>query len=396
MLLTGRMALWCGGRQPGVNLVERLVFKPRFCYYFNYLSMESKLSSVIEFARSASKVEFIELIGCIDVNLSCNPELANLVLTRISEIGFEFYDRRLADNLKRLVLASNYIPELSSPLIYVLWVLGDYDTAHSIAKDCIRIHSRLESYLARNLIFLAMTEGNHQEARKVAELCRDFSGWLPTIGMIQSGEYARVGITGFEETAFFYLSCFSTQSLEAALTHGSGHFCEEEELIATAEFAKSKRILEIGTLVGNHSVFFAKFCKANHITCVDLNPKSCITTRLNLLINKYDKQRFSIINARAGGPGMATMGQGSVSNFCLGVDTCEIYDFIKIDIDGGELSFIKASLDYIKLRKPTIFCEIQDRNYNFIFDSLMACGYTHETLRSRNFGEKNILFKPIS
>jgi hypothetical protein len=317
-------------------------------------------------------------------------------LARISEIGFEFYDRKFADNLKRLVSASNYIPELASPLIYVLWVLGDYDAAHSIARDCIRIHSRIEPYLARNLIFLSMTEGNYQEARKVVELCSDFSAWLPTIGMIQSGEYARVRINGFDEIALFFLSCFSTQSMEAALTHGSGHFCEEEELIATAECAKNKKILEIGTLVGNHSVFFGKFCNAAHITCVDLNPKSCIATRLNLLINKCNEKSFSIINGRAGGPHASSTGDGSIPNFYLSVDTKEHYDFIKIDIDGGELSFIEASLDYIKLRKPTIFCEIQERNYDFIFDNLMACGYGYDTLRSRGLGEKNLLFKPIS
>ena len=115
-----------------------------------------------------------------------------------------------------------------------------------------------------------------------------------------------------------------------------------------------------------------------------------------MIINKYDEKNFKIINARAGSPeGGTSENHRSIQNFHLSVDTKERYDFIKIDIDGGELSFLEASIDYINLHKPFIFCEIQEKNHDFIFHSLMDRGYTHETLRSRGLGEKNILFSPI-
>lgn len=351
---------------------------------------------IVELIATSSNSEFIELLGCLDFNISSREEIARIVRNRLQDMGFDMYSSKLGDNLKRLSIISNYFLPVVSQAVYVLWVIGDYSGAEVLANACIKKHGYIDTTLARNLIFLYMTSGNYEKASRIAVLSNNYKQWVGIIEMIRNGNLARVSIDGYNYNASFYLTCFSTQSMEAALTHGSGRFCEEEELLAVAKYANRRRILEIGTLVGNHSVFFSKFCQCTFLKCVDLNPKSCLTTKLNLMLNNVHQDTFSIVNAKAGSPDLnLSPDKDSPKVFSLDDRINEKYDFIKIDIDGGESSFFDSSYKYIAHHKPVIFSEIQAPNFDRIFNAIINIGYKHETLSSRNHGELNILFTPL-
>ena len=173
---------------------------------------------------------------------------------------------------------------------------------------------------------------------------------------------------------------------------------EQNELAVLSEFACGGSVLDVGCLVGNHSIFFSKVCNARKVVSVDSEDTCCGLTALNFALNDVDISRYSIVNARAGGDiPFSRLGESLAqsSGFYLDLD-CGHYDLIKVDIDGGEVELIKRSLQYLSQKRPVLMCEVSNQNIGVVKGLMRSIGFDCCALTGRDAkaGDNNYLFKP--
>src|SRR5204863_2090064 len=84
----------------------------------------------------------------------------------------------------------------------------------------------------------------------------------------------------------FHLRVDHGQMLEAAAHHIHGHLTEELELQMIREtIGSSNSLVEVGTLVGNHLIYFLKTLKPKKVTVFDFSERSIEACRKNVDLN---------------------------------------------------------------------------------------------------------------
>jgi len=214
---------------------------------------------------------------------------------------------------------------------------------------------------------------------------------------IKNGGLGQVKDAYGNTLASFQLTSFNPSAMQTSLHHMSGMFSEIPELHQVMVFAKDKTVLDIGSLVGNHSVFFAKICGCR-VTSVDSDPSCCAYTELNMLLNGISRDSFSVINAFAGknnGGDSFIPSEDAPRKFSLRTEARR-FDFIKIDVDGGELEFLEDSIIYIRDHRPILYCEISAQNLARIAELFRPLGYSIRKMTSRSDfeGDNNYLLTP--
>jgi FkbM family methyltransferase len=170
--------------------------------------------------------------------------------------------------------------------------------------------------------------------------------------------------------------------------HFRGKFYEEEELkIIERRFIKGSVFVDIGCNVGNHAIYVSKFLKPKCIILFEPNGNALDILRVNIDINKLtqktdvflfefgvaEKAKLAVPVARydhnLGATQMAPIDEFSSYDgrevILLPGDkvlsTCHV-DFIKIDVEGGELDVLAGLKDTINRDRPQIFVEVDDAN----------------------------------
>ena len=177
----------------------------------------------------------------------------------------------------------------------------------------------------------------------------------------------------------FALSCFNGQAMEAALAHSAGVLTELTELrFLRDEVGECGVILEVGTMVGNHTVFLIKNLKPAMLIAFDANIESIAQTQLNCLLNDGDDIETELVlhhKAVGGQVGRINLIGTEVEMTTLDAEVIEHVDFMKIDVDGMEIQLLEGARGLIERCKPRIMIEIGKANMPAFEAFLRTVGY---------------------
>lgn len=185
------------------------------------------------------------------------------------------------------------------------------------------------------------------------------------------------------------------------LTHGEfiqNRIFLEQDYFEIKHLSKIKKyinnnaiILDVGANIGNHTVFFAKECRASKIYAFEPTQKTFQLLQKNIRINKLDDVVVAMnvaLGAKNSKVNMIVNGQDAGSNRVeenvngnIAMSTIddlrleEPIDFMKIDVEGYEYEVLKGAERTIAKDRPHIFIEIFDINYNKVHQLLSRFGY---------------------
>lgn len=130
--------------------------------------------------------------------------------------------------------------------------------------------------------------------------------------------------------------------------------------------------LDVGAHVGNHSVYFSKFCKADEIWAYEPNEDAYDVMIQNLL--NFECKNVRVFNAAVGAetgfvqlvrnierPGQSKVrkSKGKTPLVILG-DIAAKVALVKIDVEGFEMEVLKGAMPMIKRDLPELFIETFD------------------------------------
>ena len=156
-----------------------------------------------------------------------------------------------------------------------------------------------------------------------------------------------------------------------ACVHACGQFLsfslfEREELDYTRTFAEGTRsILEVGTLLGNHTAFYLRTFDLDRITCIEALPPLAEATEWAAKHNLPDGRtcEINVINAWAGRDSGKTEFIDYTIRRARVDDLAEQpVDFIKIDVDGGELDVLEGAERTLTTGAVRLMLETTDQN----------------------------------
>ena len=132
--------------------------------------------------------------------------------------------------------------------------------------------------------------------------------------------------------------------------------------------------IDIGSCIGNHTLFFAKFCKSNMVISIEPVVKSFFQQMEILELNKVGHKIIPYnvaVGENIGRGRMDKFGtQENVGMFRLedgnDVDICRVDDLIdcenivliKIDVEGGSLGVLKGAQRILEKCHPRLFIEL--------------------------------------
>lgn len=195
----------------------------------------------------------------------------------------------------------------------------------------------------------------------------------------------------------FGLDIFGSQAMEAAAHHIGGRFTEQQELeLLAREVGPGRRIVEMGTLVGNHTVFFLTEMSPASLFLIDGSTKSLGATRANIARNHGPQppcpihfvHRFVGLEAQDLVFNGEPVRQEPLDTILHG----EVFDFIKIDADGMELDLLDGAMAVLSANRPDMLLEVETANREPALTRLAPLGYTVRA--TINHGDyENLLLK---
>ena len=170
-----------------------------------------------------------------------------------------------------------------------------------------------------------------------------------------------------------------------------GDFYEREQLdVHRTLIPRDGRILDIGGNIGNHSVYYAIVCNAATVVSIEPNERAWKLFRQTLAWNELPS--IELIEAIAAGDsnGWAIMQEPAEACHNLGGTIAEAVgervtgsvpvrrvdalldgrrvDFIKIDVEGQELSVLRGLQETISSQNPIIAAEVTADNRRSFFE----------------------------
>ncbi|GGC02010.1 hypothetical protein GCM10011363_18260 [Marivita lacus] len=192
-----------------------------------------------------------------------------------------------------------------------------------------------------------------------------------------SAQFVRTELYG--EPVFFTVS--APRDVIQQKFHGVGNFYEKEELeIVHRAFKPGGLFVDIGSNVGNHALYVAKFLHPSEVVVVEPNPIAYKVLLSNLFLNRVEHlfdlnwighgisetegdsfgMTFRMINI---GGGRMVEGEGSIP--AVRADTI-IGDrapaMIKIDVEGMEMQVLRSLTKTVARCAPRIFIEVDSEN----------------------------------
>ena len=365
--------------------------------------MPSPAVKVLSAGLTLPDYEFIYFLGSIDFDITLYKEEAKMIAERLHRMNVGNC-KEMASLIERLLLLTNYSPWLSESAIFCMYAAHNYPSAVRIAWRCISIYGKLPTFtIGKYLIWSYMCLGDYKSIERLPNLLgEDFSrlkldSMLEFCKAIYDSNLAEVAFGNHPIISSFYLTSFCPSAIDTSSFHYHyGEYMEELELRQIMPYARQSRVLDIGCLTGNHTIFFSRICEAIHVTAVDIDCRCCVATRLNLIINQVDNKLFDILHGKAGSSEELLPGASVLDGFYLGVNTPYLYDLIKLDIDGGEFDFLYSSRNYLVNHRPSLFVEISNENLERTISLLSGIGYKCEyrTDRNQKSGDNNYIFLP--
>ena len=165
--------------------------------------------------------------------------------------------------------------------------------------------------------------------------------------------------------------------------HRGGKFYEEPELaIIKSQFPQGGIFVDIGSNIGNHSLFVAAFLQPEKIIPFEPNPLAYKLLLANVAMNGFSPLfdlsyiGFGLSDTRASGFAMSDQhknlggarmqsGEGDIETI-TGDQALEKVtpDFLKTDVEGMEIMVLRGLEATIERAAPTILIEVDQENYD--------------------------------
>ena len=216
----------------------------------------------------------------------------------------------------------------------------------------------------------------------------------------------------------FYLPLYNIDSIQKEIVYKkdyyeSGHLnqiCSLNSNIAEKAI-KDGFVLDIGSNIGNHTLFFAKEKKAKKIICfepvkdtfrileknIELNNLQAIVQAHNVGVGKqksnaniqyYDKSNI-------GSTQLSLANDGDIPIIAIDdIDFSERITFVKIDVEGFEQNVIEGMISTLKKHHPVLMIEIRKIFFEKINLILSDIGYTHIVIDVDVYNIGNYLYFP--
>jgi len=177
-------------------------------------------------------------------------------------------------------------------------------------------------------------------------------------------------------------------------------FFEVAELKILRQYISPKSvIIDIGANIGNHLVFFGKFCNASKIIAFEPNPILFPILERNIVLNQLDKKttihQVAIGSQKGKGvllgdndnkdpsytnKSLEINSEGEIKIAPLDDLVHDKVDLLKIDVEGLELEVLKGASQIILRDRPIIF--IESLNIDQIMGFMAKFDYRIETILS--------------
>ena len=207
--------------------------------------------------------------------------------------------------------------------------------------------------------------------------------------------------------------------------HLNGQLYEIEELRLIREHSVGARVfVDIGANVGNHAIFMAKVLGAQKVYAFEANPSTAEILKLNVLLNNVahtvdtshvgmglgDRigtfrveypQRNNIGAARLveeEAPGTQAIAEEHAAARVMvcpfdSLSLAEEPQFVKIDVEGMEMSVLRGMAGAIEKFRPPMLIEVDNGNFD-LFDEWMGRNDYVEVARFKRYAQnENFLIK---
>jgi len=163
--------------------------------------------------------------------------------------------------------------------------------------------------------------------------------------------------------------------------HAKGIFYESEELaIIATHFPVGGVYIDIGTNVGNHAIYVAKFLHAAQVHAVEPNPLALEILEANIYLNRLENViDMSQLGVGVGAERMSGLSMNTPetnlggARMVEGTGDLEVYradelfadvtpDMIKIDVEGMEVQVLEGLSGILERCRPKMFIEVDNQN----------------------------------
>ncbi|MDT2019453.1 FkbM family methyltransferase [Methylocella sp. CPCC 101449] len=208
--------------------------------------------------------------------------------------------------------------------------------------------------------------------------------------------------------------CFFIQNKNDIIQkrHASGVFYEIEELSIIEKYFEGGVFLDVGTNVGNHAIFAAKYLHPDEIILIEPNQEAIDILDINLRLNelkskirtdllgiglseKAGKSKVVSQTDNLGGARLVADEQGGIQ-LARGDDLLsgQRIDFIKLDVEGLEIAALNGLIMTIKRYAPKMFVEVDHRNRDLFLNFISELDYSvEETFKRYQYNENYMVVK---
>lgn len=195
----------------------------------------------------------------------------------------------------------------------------------------------------------------------------------------------------------------------------TGTFYEIELMRKASKYIPPNAIIaDCGCNIGNHSVYFAKMCNARKVISFDPQQLCASTCEKNMALNNVaDKSvvvpkalgkeagYMSVLHESPGNCGATrfkTDNTGAIPVITIDSLEFEELDFVKIDIEGGQLDLLLGAKETLGRLRPTIWIELLDDDGSPIYNRELEVTAPIRTLNELGYimteqiGKDNYIF----
>jgi len=160
-----------------------------------------------------------------------------------------------------------------------------------------------------------------------------------------------------------------------------GDFFELDELLAIKDHVKiGAQVIDIGSNIGNHALWFAHVMQAARVVVIEPNPLAMAPLMASVLINRLDTVidlsalGIGLSDTSAGGYGMKRHDRNlGATKMRAGKGDMQVHrgddlfdgetpDLIKIDVEGMEIKVLSGLKQVISTHRPVMLIEVDGEN----------------------------------
>ena len=207
-----------------------------------------------------------------------------------------------------------------------------------------------------------------------------------------------------------FLPLFYSDHIQKIIFSNRDFYEKETLLYLKSKYGSFAHILDIGSNIGNHMLFFCSHLQAKKVYCFEPNQYNFNVLSRNVELNNLEKT--VMLHKVAAG---SKTGKGVEKNFTLmntGINRVETVteeniaetqvdivciddygygniDFVKIDVEGFELEVLKGAAQTLQRSNAVVMIEVFEENQELVDEIMLAFNYT-KTVTLEDF---NIIYE---